>query len=91
MAFCKYCGKEIKPNTRFCGGCGNAVVPEVPQKQIVYVDEKKLEPILDNKTVVALTLGVLAFSLVAIILVSYLTKDVPVSSELLGHTFHYFV
>ena len=66
MAFCKYCGKELREGMRFCGGCGNAVEVVVPQKQIIYEEEKPMESILDNKTVVALTLGVLAFSLVAI-------------------------
>lgn len=91
MAFCKYCGKELREGMRFCGGCGNAVEVVVPQKQIIYEEEKPMESILDNKTVVALTLGVLAFSLVAIIVVSFLTKDVPATSNLLGNLPSYYI
>ena len=49
MAFCKYCGKELREGMRFCGGCGNAVEVVVPQKQIIYEEEKPMESILDNK------------------------------------------
>ena len=48
------------------------------------MEEKPMDAILDNKTVVALALGVLAFSLVLIIVCSFLTKDIPVNSELIG-------
>ena len=90
MAYCKYCGTKLGANGRFCGGCGQPVqdyfevAAAKPVQQVVYVDEKPMESILDNKTVVALTLGVLAFSLVIIVVVSFLTKDVPVTSDLMG-------
>ena len=79
--YCAYCGSEVKNNARFCGKCGNAVVtyvaPPAPPK-VIYVEEKPLTPILEDRAVVALTFCILIVSIVTIIIASAITKDVVV-------------
>lgn len=74
--YCSNCGAKLKDNAFYCGKCGSK------RKQIVqYVEEKKMDSILSNGVVVAYTLGVIALSIVSIIVASYLTKDVPVFNK----------
>ena len=72
--FCVKCGNQLNENDRFCGICGNVVSQE---PKVVYVEEKPLESLLDNRTVVALTFLFLLLAFATIIGASYMTRDIP--------------
>lgn len=86
--YCSNCGTAIRANARFCGKCGQPapIVYSVPyvrkEPEVVYVEEKPLTPILEDKAVVALTFCVLILSIATIILSSAITKDIPTSKVL---------
>ena len=74
--YCGHCGKQIvKENSRFCGNCGAPVVAPVQKPQVVYVEEKPLTPVLEDRTVVALTFCVLLLSILTIVVSSIITQD----------------
>lgn len=74
--YCGHCGKKIeKANAKFCGSCGSPIVVVPEQPKVVYVEEKPLTPILEDRTVVALTFCVLLLSILTIVVTSVITKD----------------
>ena len=79
--YCGHCGHKLKDSAAFCGKCGS----KVPIKEkIVYVEEKPIEPILNNGSVVFLTIMFFVLSLVTIIFTSILTNDLPEVEHLSG-------
>lgn len=79
--YCGYCGAKLKENAKFCGKCGREV--RIPVKQeIVYVEEKPIDSILNNTAVVLLTFGILVLSIATIICTSLITKDIPSTDRL---------
>ena len=83
--FCGHCGAKNQETDRFCGICGIKLPEKEPE--IVYVEEKPMESILNNNTVIALTLFIFVLSMITIIGVSIITKSIPESDQLKGiHT-----
>lgn len=78
--YCSQCGAHMVQNARYCGSCGAMVHSKVPE--VVYVEEKREESILDNKAVVALTFCILVLSIITIICTSLITKDIPAMNRL---------
>lgn len=40
--FCKTCGKELKPNAKFCSGCGQKIQLSMPNPEPVVPEEEKV-------------------------------------------------
>lgn len=94
--YCVNCGTKLGNEDCFCGKCGarteNIVeqkidspkieVPKKEEPQVVYIEEKPMESILNNPSVIGLTLFFFMLSLITIIGISVITKDVPASSKL---------
>ena len=78
--YCSQCGAHIVQNARYCASCGHLVHSNVPE--VVYVEEKQEESILDNKAVVALTFCILVLSIITIVCTSLITKDIPTMNRL---------
>ena len=75
--YCRYCGTKLLDNDKYCGKCGKklAIENKVQKENIVYVEEKKIDSILSNTAIVALTICVLVLSLTIIICASLLTNN----------------
>ena len=85
--YCVRCGTALKENARFCGRCGTTAPvvtqPVVAQPaQVVYVEEKPIESLWENKKVLLFTFLVMAISVATIICTSIITKDLPSMSKL---------
>lgn len=94
--FCRNCGAKLRDGDCFCGVCGSKVesveskigetpkteLPKVVEPEVVYIEEKPMESILDNQSVIGLTLFFFMLSLLTIIGISVITRDVPVSNKL---------
>ena len=76
--YCRYCGTKLLDNDKYCGKCGKKLVIEQPiqNENVVYVEEKKMDSILNNTAIVALTICVLVLSLTIIICASLLTNNI---------------
>lgn len=80
--YCKYCGALLREEARFCSKCGRKVPPK--KADVIYQEEKPMESIMDNKTVILLTFCVLALSIITIVCTSLITKDIPSKDQLQG-------
>lgn len=63
--YCKYCGKEIRDNSKFCSSCGGNIVGEKVTKKVIKSDNVKtskrnLQPLI--------TLGIFAVLIIAVFL-----------------------
>ena len=81
--YCKYCGTLLRENAGFCHKCGQPVPPT--KQDVVYVEEKPMESLMDNTTVIALTFCVLVIAIVTIVCTSLITKDIPSKDQLQGN------
>lgn len=78
--YCGKCGAKVNDYGRYCGKCGAHIA--TPPKGIVYEEEKPMTPILEDRSVVALTFCILLLSILTIIVTSVITRDVPTTNQL---------
>ncbi len=88
--FCKYCGKQIFGESKFCPGCGNAVLPPVSQPvvQTALAQQKPRKPA--KKQWIAIVCAALAFvavmAMVATIAIDKLSSKTETVYVMTGYT-----
>ena len=81
------CENQLWKDDHFCGICGAKLAEieeQINKPKITYIEERPMKYILDNKSVVGLTLFFFMLSLLTIISISIIIRNVPLTSKLEG-------
>lgn len=73
--YCNKCGNKLKEGASFCGKCGSTIKAK---DEIIYKEEKKVEPIISTPIIVALVLGFLVISISLVGVLSFFTNSMEV-------------
>ena len=83
MNYCTNCGRKLIENASFCGACGKTVEEKVENKpkkekqepKVVYVEEKKLEPLIPTNAILTALFAIVLTSILLIFCISAVTKN----------------
>ena len=88
MNYCTNCGRKVIENASFCGACGKTIekkkqsTSQKPKKepQVVYVEEKKIEPLVSINVILTALFAIVLISILFIFSISAITRNREVNT-----------